>query len=165
MSITTEAPVTRDARDLIHPTDLVAVTATVQRNNPGMQPDVAELITLEAIKFEAACAAHPRAGLRPSRVVDEGWHALILHTRVKQSLADRLGMFVHHVLEAPDAGRHDPDALTRTQNAITAAGYTPEPALWVAPTDTSIPVAASCQHSPPGPEGSCTGDCSNTGPN
>ncbi len=165
MSITTEAPVTRDVRDLIHPTDLVAVTGTVQRNNPGMAIDVAELITLEAIKFEAACASHPGAGLRPSRVVDEGWHALILHTRVKQSLADRLGMFVHHVPEAPDAGRYDPDALTRTQDAITAAGYTPEPALWVAPTDTSLPVAASCQHSPPGPEGSCTGDCSNTGPN
>ncbi|MBT2400772.1 hypothetical protein [Streptomyces sp. ISL-100] len=146
MSITTEPPpVTRDVRDLISPEDLVAVTATVQQNNPGMELDVAELITLEAIKFEAACAAHPGAGLAPSRVVDEGWHALILHTRVKASLAARLGMFVHHVPEAPNPGRRDPDALTRSQEAIKAAGYTPEPAMWVAPTDTSIPVAAECQ--------------------
>ncbi|WP_251061536.1 hypothetical protein [Streptomyces sp. ISL-100] len=165
MSITTEAPVTRDARDLIHPEDLVAVTATVQRGNPGMTLEVAELVTLEALKFEAACAAHPGARLRPSRVVDEGWHALILHTRVKQSLADRLGMFVHHVPEAPDAGRHDPDALTRSQEAITAAGYTPRPEMWVGPTDTSIPVAADCEHSEGGGEGTCTGDCSNTGRN
>ncbi|WP_251021382.1 hypothetical protein [Streptomyces sp. ISL-98] len=165
MSITTEATVARNVFDLIHPEDLVAVTATVQRNNPGMAIDVAELITLEALKFEAACAAHPRACLKPSRVVDEGWHALILHTRVKQSLADRLGLFVHHVPEAPDTSRHDPDALTRAQEAITAAGYTPEPAMWVGPSDNSIPVAASCSHSPGGPEGSCTGDCGNTGPN
>ncbi|WP_274559608.1 hypothetical protein [Streptomyces spiramyceticus] len=165
MSITTEATVTRYARDLIHPEDLVAVAATVRRNNPGMAPDVAELITLEALKFEAACAAHPHARLQPSGVVDEGWHALILHTRVKQSLAARLGLFVHHVPEAPDTSRHAPDALTRSLEAITAAGYTPEPAMWLAPTDTSIPVAASCEHSPPGPEGTCTGDCGNTGPN
>lgn len=165
MSITTETRVTRDVRDLIHPEDLVAVTGTVQRNNPGMALDVAELITLEALKFEAACAAHPQDRLRPSRVVDEGWHALILHTRVKAALADRLGLFVHHVPEAPDTGRHDPNALTRTQDAIRAAGYTPEPALWIAPTDTSIPVAASCEHSEGGGEGTCTGDCSNTGRN
>ncbi|MFE2494043.1 hypothetical protein [Streptomyces scopuliridis] len=165
MSITTEAPVTRDARDLLTAEELAAVTATVQLNNPGMTADVAEAITLEALKFEAACAAHPTARLKPSRVVDEGWHALILHTRVKARLAERLGRFVHHVPEAPDAGRHDPHALARAQEAIEAAGYIPQPAMWVGPTDTSIPVAASCEHSPPPPEGSCTGDCSNTGPN
>ncbi|MDJ0461539.1 hypothetical protein [Streptomyces sp. H27-C3] len=165
MSMTTQASVTRDVRDLIHPEDLDAVTATVQRNNLGMDSALAELIVLEALKFEAACAAHPDARLKPSRVVDEGWHALILHTRVKASLAGRLGLFVHHVPEAPDTGRHDPDALARSQAAITAAGYAPEPTMWVGPSDTSIPVAASCEHSPPGPEGSCSGDCSNTGGN
>ncbi|MEN8655140.1 hypothetical protein ABCR94_32290 [Streptomyces sp. 21So2-11] len=165
MSITAQPSVTREVRDLIHPEDLAAVTATVQRNNPGMTVDMAELVTLEALKFEAACAAHPDARLKPSRVVDEGWHALILHTRVKASLAGRLGLFVHHVPEATDAGRHDPGALTRSQAAIVAAGYTPEPAMWGAPTDITIPVAASCEHSPPGPEGSCSGDCSNTGGN
>jgi hypothetical protein len=67
--------------------------------------------------------------------------------------------------EAPDIGRRDPEALTRTQAAITAVGFIPRPAMWVGPSDTSIPVAAGCEHSPPGPEGSCTGDCSNTGPN
>ncbi|PVE04648.1 hypothetical protein [Streptomyces scopuliridis] len=165
MSITTEAPVTRDARDLLTAEELTAVSATVQLNNPGMALSVAESIVLEALKFEAACAAHPTARLKPSRVVDEGWHALILHTRVKAKLAERLGLFVHHVPEAPDTGRHDPDALARTQAAISAAGYTPVPAMWTGPSDTSIPVAASCEHSPPPPEGSCTGDCSNTGPN
>ncbi|WP_411112785.1 hypothetical protein [Streptomyces sp. 029-5] len=165
MSMTTEAPVTRDARDLLTAEELAAVTATVQLNNPGMGADVAEAITLEALKFEAACATHPTARLKPSRVVDEGWHALILHTRIKARLAERLGLFVHHVPEAPDTSRHDPHALARTQAAIEAAGYTPAPAMWTGPTDTSIPVAASCEHSPAPPEGTCTGDCGNTGPN
>ncbi|MFJ2174304.1 hypothetical protein ACIOHE_15500 [Streptomyces sp. NPDC087851] len=163
--MTTQAPTTRDARDLLTAEELAAVSATVQRNNLGMSIELAERITLEAVKFEAACASQPNARLKPSRVVDEGWHALILHTRVKARVAGRLGLFVHHVPEAPDASRHDPDALTRTQEAIEAAGYTPEPALWVGPSDTSIPVAAHCEHSPPPPEGTCTGDCSNTGPN
>ncbi|MEU4890978.1 hypothetical protein AB0B12_04725 [Streptomyces sp. NPDC044780] len=38
-------------------------------------------------------------------------------------------------------------------------------ALWLAPTDQTIPVAADCEHSEPGGENTCTGDCSNTGPN
>ncbi|MFE4535712.1 hypothetical protein ACFRKB_11595 [Streptomyces scopuliridis] len=165
MSITTEAPAIRDARDLLTAEELSAVMATVQLNNRGMTADIAEAITLEALKFEAACAAHPTARLKPSRVVDEGWHALILHTRIKAKVAARLGLFVHHVPEAPDTGRHDPHALARTQDAIRAAGYTPDSRLWAGPADTSIPVAASCEHSPPPPEGTCNGDCSNTGPN
>lgn len=165
MSITTEAPVTRDARGLLTAKELEAVTATVQLNNPGMALSVAESIVLEALKFEAACAFNPGARLKPSRVVDEGWHALILHTRIKARLATVLGLFVHHVPEAPDTGRHDPNALARSQAAIEAAGYIPQPAMWVGPSDTSIPVAASCEHSPAPPEGTCNGDCSNTGPN
>nr|WSZ96115.1 hypothetical protein OH820_11020 [Streptomyces sp. NBC_00857] len=42
MSTTTEAPVTRDAGDLLPPDELAAVTATVQLNNPGMTLGVAE---------------------------------------------------------------------------------------------------------------------------
>ncbi|MFF3755172.1 hypothetical protein ACFYYH_32815 [Streptomyces sp. NPDC002018] len=149
MSMTTQAPVTRDARSLLTADEFTAVAMTVQQNNLGMSTAVAEAITAEALKFEAACAAHPTARLKPSRVVDEGWHALILHTRIKARLADRLGLFVHHVPEAPDTGRHDPDALARTQAAIEAAGYEPVSAMWVGPSDTGIPVAASCEHSPP----------------
>ncbi|MEV8418172.1 hypothetical protein AB0P45_31920 [Streptomyces niveus] len=90
MSITAQAPVTRDVRDLLTAEELASVTATVQVNNPGMDPDLAKRIVLEAVKFEAACAASPALRLVPSRVVDEGWHALILHTRIKAHLAARL---------------------------------------------------------------------------
>lgn len=145
------------ACDLISPEGFRAVAQTVQRANPGMAGNVAEAIADEALKFVAACAAAPKARLRPSRVVDEGWHALILHTQIYTGLSRRLGTVVHHVPEAPDPGRHDPDALARTQRAIRDAGYIPNPELWRAPTDSTIPVAADCEHSEPGPEGTCTG--------
>ncbi|MEU3709050.1 glycine-rich domain-containing protein [Streptomyces catenulae] len=153
------------ARDLITTEEFTAVAGTVQRNNHGMTLDVAEAITEEALKFEAACAHHPQARLKPSRVVDEGWHALILHTKVKARLAERLGLFVHHVPEPPDPTRHDPDALLRTQTAIEQAGFPVDPLMWTGPKDSTIPVAADCEHSPPGPFGSCSGDCSSTGKN
>lgn len=122
-----------------------------------MSDDVAARIVAEALAFVDACAKPHSRGLRPSRTVDEGWHALILHTRVYAELCGRLGRFVHHVPEPPNPGRYDAGELERTQLAIATAGYRPDPLLWLPPTDTTIPVAASCQHSD-GPEGTCTGD-------
>ncbi|GAA2674020.1 hypothetical protein GCM10010400_40230 [Streptomyces aculeolatus] len=152
------------ARDLISPEAFRAVAQTVQQANPGMSANIAVAIVDEALKFVAACASSPTVPLRPSRVVDEGWHALILHTQIYTGLSRRLGTVVHHVPEAPDPARHDPDALMRTQRAIRDAGYVPNAELWRAPTDAAIPVAASCEHSEGGPEGSCTGSGEGDGP-
>ncbi|MFD8384005.1 hypothetical protein ACFV2X_36755 [Streptomyces sp. NPDC059679] len=69
-----------------------------------------------------------------------------------------------HVPEPPDPSRHNPGELTRTQELIREMGFTVDDALWLAPTDESIPVAADCEHSPPGPYGSCTGDGGGDGP-
>ena len=160
-SITVQA---RDARGLLAPADLAEVRATLLCANPTMDEFTASRILREALAFVAACATSSTQGLRPSRVVDEGWHALILHTRIYANLCARLGRFVHHAPEAPDPTRHSPGALDDTQAAIRAAGYTVDPLLWAAPLDTTIPVAASCQHGPPGPEGSCTGSGEGDGP-
>ncbi len=135
------------ARALLTADQFAGVAATVARNNPEMAVELTERITEEAIKFVAAAAAAPGRGLRPSRIVDEGWHALILNTQVYARLCERLGMFVHHVPEPPMApARFHPESLVRTQEAITDAGYTPDPMLWLAPFDTYISVAADCQH-------------------
>ncbi|MER8153816.1 hypothetical protein [Streptomyces sp. NPDC094472] len=83
---------------------------------------MAERIVDEAVKFTATCAAFPDARLRPSRVVDEGWHALILHTRVYSELCEGLGHFVHHMPEPPNPFRHDAGELTRTQEMIARRG-------------------------------------------
>ncbi|WP_275462043.1 glycine-rich domain-containing protein [Streptomyces noursei] len=166
MTITQEhaAPSAANPRGLVTDEEFTGIVATVLDNNTDMSPDTAARITAEALKFVAACAAFPDEHLRPSRVVDEGWHALILHTAPYARLCRSLHRFVHHVPERPDAGRHEPGALRRTMECIAAAGYEVDVTLWLPPTDETIPVAAGCEHSEPPPAG-CGGDCSNTGPN
>ncbi|MFE0875334.1 hypothetical protein ACFW4X_10700 [Streptomyces smyrnaeus] len=153
------------ARHLVPDDQFAAVTRTVRTNNPGMTVEIAERIVAEALAFVAACSLPHSRGLRPSRTVDEGWHALILHTKVYEALCAQLGCFVHHVPEPPDPSRHDVGELDRTQQAIAAAGYRTDPLLWLPPTDATIPVAADCEHGPPGEEGTCTDSCSSSGPN
>lgn len=152
------------ARALITEEEFAGVVATVLDNNRGMEQATAERVTTEALKFVATCVRFPSLRLRPSRIVDEGWHALILHTRLYASLCQSRGGFVHHVPERPDPSRHSPKELERTQAAIVEAGYEVDLTLWLAPTDTSIPVAADCEHSEGG-EGGCSGTCFDGGPN
>ncbi|KJK55658.1 hypothetical protein UK12_27440 [Saccharothrix sp. ST-888] len=159
-----ESPPNADSRDLLTPDEFALVAGVVQRNNCEMTSETAERITSQALAYVATCATFPHLRLRPSRTVDEGWHALILCTVVYARLCRELGLFVHHAPEPPGPERHDPGALSRTMTAMRAAGYPVEPDLWVPPTDRTIPVAADCEHSEPPPAG-CGFDCSNTGPN
>ncbi|MGI5349817.1 hypothetical protein ACQEU8_16735 [Streptomyces sp. CA-250714] len=161
----TAAPAETGARHLLPAGQFAAAARTIRTNNPGMSEDIAERITAEALAFVATAAQPHDGGLRPARTVDEGWHALILHTRIYAALCDHLGGFVHHIPEPPDPSRHDASELDRTQQAITAAGYRTDPLLWLPPRDRTIPVAADCEHGPGSPEGSCSDSCSNTGPN
>ncbi|MFI2761439.1 hypothetical protein ACH5A3_21595 [Streptomyces echinatus] len=123
---------------------------TVLDANPDMSEELAARIVEEAIKFVAACSANRRAGLAPSRIVDEGWHALLVHTAMYAGLCERLGgpgWFVHH---APGYGpeNYDPTILERTRQAIEGLGWDVDTDLWVAPDDESlVSVAAKCQHS------------------
>lgn len=134
------------ARALLAPREFEGVRATVLGNNPGMTEDMATRITEEGIKFVAAAAKFPTAPLAPSRVVDEGWHALILHTRLYAALCNRFGLFIHHS-PGYDPTFYDPEILARTQARIEDAGFEVDTELWRSPTDGRIPVAANCQHS------------------
>ncbi|MGW2262140.1 glycine-rich domain-containing protein [Streptomyces sp. NPDC001780] len=147
MSITAEAPAARDARNLLTAKEFVAVAATVQRANPRLDQTTAGRVVTEGLKLVATAAARPGFPLAPSRVVDEGWHALILHTRIYTRLCKDLGGYVHHVPQSPDADRA-PGVLAVTQTAITAAGFDVDQELWRPARDRSIRVAADCQHSP-----------------
>ncbi|MFK8846296.1 glycine-rich domain-containing protein [Streptomyces sp. Ac-502] len=139
----------KNARELISAAAHVSIVSTVQDNNPGMDVATAVRITDEGLKFVSASAATPGAPLAPSRVVDEGWHALILHTAVYEELCAALGHRVHHYPGyAPE--NYDPAILERTQDAIRAAGYDVDSDLWGPPAGTElVTVAARCQHSPP----------------
>ncbi|MEV6399984.1 hypothetical protein AB0M39_35220 [Streptomyces sp. NPDC051907] len=151
MSVSTQLKQT--ARDLISDQDFDLVTKVVLRANreSGMERELAESIVDEALKFEAACAANTgEKSLSPSRLVDEGWHAIILATRVKQRLAAKIGKFNHHVPEFPSADggtleRRD-DAAVRSMEAIRAAGYQPNELLWTRVMDENAAVTADCMH-------------------
>lgn len=149
MSTTTCAPTTRDVQSLLTGAEFDAVTRTVLRANPMMEAGLARRIVAEALKFVVAAATRPfsGSGLAPSRVVDEGWHALILHTQTYARLCQSLGgRFVHHVPQPPDPTRA-PGILDRTTVAIEAAGFAVDRNLWISAADRTIVVAASCQHS------------------
>lgn len=160
--MTITAPST-DARTLITPDEFEGVAATVASNNPDMSSTDTDRITVEALKFVAAAARFP-GGMRPSRTVDEGWHALILHTAVYARLCARLGRFVHHLPELPDPSRYTPGALDHTLGRIRAAGFTPDVELWTSPLE-GIPVAAGCQHDNQCADGNCEANCRADHPN
>ncbi|OYP20280.1 hypothetical protein CFC35_22770 [Streptomyces sp. FBKL.4005] len=122
---------------------------TVMDANPDMSEELAGRIVEEGLKFVAACAKNPGLGLAPSRIVDEGWHALILHTAMYADLCERLGgRFVHHT-PGYDPTNWDPPIIDRTREAIAGLGWEADPELWGSPSDkTLVSVAAKCQHAP-----------------
>jgi hypothetical protein len=145
--MTAPAPVL-DVRALLSPDDFNGVVATVIDNNVGMSGDTASRIVTEALAYLAAAADNPGAYMSPSRTVDEGWHALILHTAVYAKLCESLGRFIHHFPERGDVTRFDPAVNDRTLDLIRATGHSPDIALWTSPTDRRIPVSATCSHVP-----------------
>ncbi|WP_145499296.1 hypothetical protein [Streptomyces sp. CFMR 7] len=137
------------ARGLIADERFTSCRGTVMDANPNMPQDMAGRVVEEALKFVAACSRNPGVGLAPSRIVDEGWHALLLHTAMYAELCEELGgNFVHH-FPGYDPTNYDPAILDRTRQAITGLGYVPDAELWGDPSDeTLVAVAARCQHAP-----------------
>ncbi|MGF1428756.1 hypothetical protein [Kitasatospora sp. LaBMicrA B282] len=147
----------KNPEDLLVPEDCERVVATVLDNNKfsGMDDETARRIVREALKFVAACGEHRDRSLAPSRVVDEGWHALILNTRVHAELCGRFGGLVHHYPQRPDPRRCSGAVVQRTLDAIEASGYRPDRKLWGDPQTGKVVVAANCQHTPPDCQVTC----------
>ncbi|MFF7200535.1 glycine-rich domain-containing protein [Streptomyces sp. NPDC008141] len=135
------------ARQLLSDAEFNAVLGTILSNNPGMQIEMGSRIITQALAFVATAASKPGQAMTPSRVVDEGWHTLILHTELYWRLCARFGNFVHHIPEQPDPGRHDQTIIDRTTALIRAAGWQLDLDLWRGPEDSLVSVAAKCQHS------------------
>ncbi|MFI0219385.1 glycine-rich domain-containing protein [Streptomyces lydicus] len=144
-----------EVRDLLAPDAFRGVVATVMDNNPGMDEPTARRVVEEALKFVVAAAKFPTTSIRPSRLVDEGWHALILHTALYAKLCARLGHFVHHHPDGPDAPDHDPAAHLRTVALIEEAGFSADTELWTVPTSALVPTGARCRRRPH-PGGGCS---------
>lgn len=134
------------AQHLLAEEGFTRVTHLVQRDNDGIDEELAARIVDEALKFVVAAAQTTGRHLRPSKTVDMGWHALILHTAMYRNLCSGLGRFIDHRPEGPDTLRRDADTLDRTMAAIRDAGYEPDTYLWGPLADTEIH-AGDCMHS------------------
>ncbi|GGT05730.1 MULTISPECIES: glycine-rich domain-containing protein [Streptomyces] len=134
------------ARHLLSGEGFARAVQLVVRDNDGIDEALAERIVDEALKFVAAAARTAGRHLRPSKTVDIGWHALILHTAMYRSLCSSIGRFVDHRPEGPATLRRDADTLDRTLDAIREAGYQPDSYLWGSPADTEVR-AGDCMHS------------------
>ncbi|MFE9481470.1 hypothetical protein ACFYNM_23040 [Streptomyces spororaveus] len=118
-----------DARSLLAPDDLMAVTATLAERQPDLTWVTAERLVVEALKF-VATAARSTEELVPSALVDAGWHALIVNTEIYQGLCMRLGSFVHHYPAVAGAELPASGWQARTTAAIEQVGFTIDPGLW-----------------------------------
>ncbi|MFG2290548.1 glycine-rich domain-containing protein [Streptomyces sp. NPDC048595] len=148
-----------DVRGLLAPDAFRGVVATVMDNNPGMDEPMAGRVVDEALKFVVAAAKFPATSVRPSRVVDEGWHALILHTALYAELCARLGRFVHHYPDGPGASGHGADGHLPTVALIEEAGFSADKELWPTATSALAPAGAKCRRKPH-PGGGCgTSSC------
>lgn len=89
--------------------------------------ELADRVVDQALVFLATHAQH--GDLRPSAMVDLGWHVFLLHTREYAAFCDRMaGRFLHH--EPDDAPR---EGLGSTVAAVSAAGYEVDRELWSHP--------------------------------
>ncbi|RSM87539.1 hypothetical protein DMH04_11050 [Kibdelosporangium aridum] len=101
----------------------------------GYEPPLAVRVVDQALAFLGACAAGDGRPMSPSRLVDPGWHAFVLHTRDYREFCDRVaGRFIDHVpTDDARAGVGEPAvALHRTVDAMRAAGYVVDHDLWFA---------------------------------
>ncbi|MFF6971609.1 MULTISPECIES: glycine-rich domain-containing protein [Streptomyces] len=128
--------VLRHGRDLVSP-ELFHRLAQFCADEYGVERLVAEKVIDQALSF-VYVVGHERAyELAPSRLVDPGWHAFMLHT---QEYADwcesTFGFFVHH---APNSKIRTQHLMTAVTGRIRAAGFVVEERLWGAAADCNPP--------------------------
>ncbi|MET9123036.1 hypothetical protein [Streptomyces sp. NPDC004528] len=150
MTITAERPVaTTDPITLVERDVADRLTRRVTADHPEISASTARRIVGQAAAFIAASGQQHTRELAPSKLVDYGWHAFILHTVDYAAFCQKVvGRFVHHV--PTDDGQAAADAgqmRERTLAAITAAGFTIDPELWPDMADCTQ-CHAGCTDSP-----------------
>jgi hypothetical protein len=126
-------PTLREGRDLVDHDLFQTLTDRVAAEH-GHETALAERIVDQALAFLAVSATTDEP-LSPSPLVDHGWHEFILHTVDYARFCEQIaGRFLHHVPTDPDdpnaTGEAAHDTLTRTVDAIAAAGFYVDGDLW-----------------------------------
>ncbi|WEV26752.1 hypothetical protein OYE22_17265 [Streptomyces sp. 71268] len=131
MTVVQQRPAT-DARTLL-PAELRETLAqNVRVKFPQMTEEYAHRGVGQMLAFLAA-GAHSDTPLSPSPLVDDFWHAFLLHTKAYQEFcAHTLGKFVHHQPGFLDKEEHGGGKALRAQTmeAITAIGFVVDAEFW-----------------------------------
>ncbi|MFF1743237.1 glycine-rich domain-containing protein [Streptomyces mirabilis] len=157
MTIALERPVgTTDPLTLVDPEVTERLARRVTADHPDIGEATARRIVGQAAAFIAASGQQPGRDLVPSKLVDYGWHAFILHTVDYAAFCRRVvGRFVHHV--PTDEDEQVPGgaaaARERTTAAIEAAGYAVDTDLWPTDSGECSQCHAGCTDSPNGGKG------------
>lgn len=116
-------------REPIDPALFARLSARVTADE-DVDAGTADRIVGQALAFLQVCALNPDARLAPSKTVDAGWHAFLLHTRGYSEFCHRIaGRFIHH---RPDEGDNEDGAaaVEATVAAMRAAGLPVDAELW-----------------------------------
>jgi hypothetical protein len=149
VAITVEraAPVAAYPRELISP-ELFAKLVTRVMEDEKVSEEDAKRVVAQTLVFLKACAVNPGRNLSPTKAIDPGWHAFILHTEDYAEFCERVaGRFVHHRPICNDDIRSG-TALERTIEALKATGYPIEWDLWTVNAADCHQCHATCHDSP-----------------
>lgn len=131
MTVVQERPAT-DARTLISPELRAALAANVRAKFQDMSEEQAQRGIGQMLAFLAAGAQSP-VPLSPSPLVDDFWHAFLLHTKAYQDFCEQtLGRFVHHQPGFLDKEEHGGGKAlrARTMDAIASSGFVVDMDFW-----------------------------------
>jgi hypothetical protein len=131
MTAMTTQPTLHDLETLVPDALFARLTARVERD-ANVDREHAERIMRQALAFLVACARNPEIPLAPSKAVDHGWHAFILHTREYAEFCGRVaGHFIHHAPEEPGGERVDAAARNAaTTEVMRRSGLPVDEELW-----------------------------------
>lgn len=146
--MTVTATVRLTGRSLVTDELFDRLTARVMKDE-GHDMAMAARVADQSLAFLGTCAAHRGQPLSPSRLVDPGWHAFILHTREYRTFCRRVaGRFIDHVPDGPGEPAAD---LGRTVATMRMAGYTVDDELWNASGNASCTGCVNGCHDDPPP--------------
>ncbi|MGC5400570.1 glycine-rich domain-containing protein [Streptomyces sp. DT20] len=131
MTAIQERPAT-DARNLIGAKLRATLVSNMQAKFPKLTDDKADRGVGQMIAFLAA-GAYSDTPLSPSPLIDDFWHAFLLHTQAYQNFCSgTIGKFVHHQPGFLDKEEHGGGKAlrARTVDAIVTAGFVIDMAFW-----------------------------------
>jgi len=118
--------------------------------------EVCALLVCEALKFLSAAATPGKPRMVPGRLVDAAWHALILDTRLYESICRQMGVgFIHHNPDPESSGWNKPGVYEGTIGWMSELGFRPNRMVW------GKSMAEYCaDHEPEGPDDDPKARCS-----